>query len=78
MYIAALPGLLPCWLKNLNDSLTIFKYFNKPPANPPELLILLSLLLMLDIDKPIPAASEEYVEISLKVFNKPSRESELL
>ena len=36
-----------------------FKYFNKPPANPPEDLIRLSLLLILDIDNPIPAASEE-------------------
>jgi hypothetical protein len=45
-------------LKNLNDSLTIFKYFNRPPANPPEDLIRLSLLLILDIDNPITQADK--------------------
>ena len=37
----------------------IFKYFNSPPAYPPEDEIRLSLLRMLDIDSPIPAASDE-------------------
>ena len=76
--MAAEPGRRPCWLKNLSDSLTIFRYFKSPPANPPEEEIRLSLLLMFDIERPIPAASDEYVEISLIVFKRPSLESESL
>ena len=77
-YIAADPGLRPCWLKKRKDSLTILRYFNNPPAYPPELEILLSLLLIFDIDNPIPAASDENVEMSVKVSNNPFLESELL
>ena len=49
-----------------------------PPANPPDDEILLSLDRILLIDKPMPAASDEYVEISVKVSNNPPLESLLL
>ena len=76
--MAALPGLLPCWLKNLKDSFTILRYFNNPPANPPDEEIRVSFDLRLLIQSPIPAASDEYVEMSFNVSNKPTLESSLL